>query len=318
MTIFKVGDKVKIKGETGYDCTNKGDIGTVVDAKFSSGCDVSPDTADWDGCSTLYFYDTELEKYEEPLFAVGDKVEVSGHWYQSIAHGAKGVVKAVLSSGVVEVEVTEGDFGPTSYNYQPEWVTKIEQPAFVANQRVVIGPNPFQTVATGATGVIVGPAQSHKRGDFTVMLDNRAVWEVKQLSFKVEELTLIEEEKVDVNLFQVGDKVKIVSHPYIGFGENPTGTVIEINTEGYRGPVRVAVDGVQGFNKLSFKTEELELIPTPKAREQVLEDAVRLAQSVFLEYMDQHLEKGPAGAFKASTNLGFATIMETALAYKAD
>lgn len=191
MTIFKKGDKVKLVGTSSYYGVNKGDIGIVVDDTFNSGCDVTREVGDWDGCETLFFYDSELEKVDVNLFQVGQRVRL----------------------------ITDGS---------------------------------YTCCKVGETGTIVKAAISG--GWYDVEPDAGQDWD--------------------------------------------------------------------GFHTLTFTPKEIERVLEEAepvlTREQVLENAVKLAHGVFVEYMMQHLAKGDTGKFKARTNLGFATIMEQALAYKAD
>lgn len=237
--MFKVGDKVEAAKTTGYSCVREGDLGTVVEVRKPLYI-VAPETADWDGCKELSFYEHELEKV--PSLEIGDKVKIVKNIsnFYGVSIGDVGEVvdqgTSTVPNGAPWFDV---NLGKSEFNqvlcFREYELEKVEEPAFVAGQRVSIGKNPFCTVPDeGATGTIEGPSEAGYRGDFLVALDNRENLPLKKLSFKASELTLLEEKVDRQPSLNVGQLVEIVhadtAIDYLSIGE--LGIVTETPDDG--------------------------------------------------------------------------------------
>lgn len=189
--------------------------------------------------------------------------------------------------------------------------------------RVIANEYDFDNVTVSDLGVVTKLEEGSDLGSVYVKSVTGA-WGGEEYYFFAREL-----EKVDVNLgdFTIGDRVILSgSIPYRTVSIGQAGTVTGFATD-RRGAILVEVDASEDYEAkvLSFHPHELshltDAVTEPEktfTREEVLENAVMFAHGVFLEYMEMHRAKGEDGAFKARTNFGFATVMETALAYKAD
>lgn len=180
--------------------------------------------------------------------------------------------------------------------------------------RVIGNDAQFNGVTIGDIGKVMRKASTNVWYD---VIPLEADWDgATYLTFYPHELQKVEETQP----FKKGDLVKILSTVYPVVSEGDIGVITEdISHNDTLFDVQ-SIHNKWETTPLCFYPHELELIPqkTAQSREQVLENAVIFAQSIFREYMLLHLKKGEAGRFKAASNFAFSNVMENALTYKAD